>query len=101
MKNPNQKQNSDAWVIRLCVPSPYEGETWKITSFWCGPDRSWGMSFGPLLDEANKTLSMAVAVFVSKADALEALSLISNYPLIYFCHPVQLAIAIDELIEQI
>ena len=61
-----------------------------ITSWWCGPDRSWGHTFGPLLDVKTNTLSMSVAVFSTRREAREAMALVG----LVGCEPVSLEIAL-------
>ena len=81
------------WVVRHEALTPSEHAT---VSWWCGPDRSWGVSFGPLIEDATGTLSMAVAVFPTREEARAAI----NVAGLHSVHPVRLTDAIAEA-EQI
>lgn len=83
----SHKDNS-GWVVRQAL---FVRSGRSVTSWWCGPDRSWGQTFGPLVDETTGTLSMSVAVFSTRTQAREAMAAVG----LSRATPVPLIAAID------
>jgi hypothetical protein len=78
------------WVIRYDYVLP-SGK--RSVSWWHGPDTTWATSFGPLVDERTMTISLAVAVFVSREDARSAIWSVG----LHGVEPVRLENALDEV----
>lgn len=85
-------RNSSGWVVRHAI---FDQRDRRVTSWWCGPDRSWGHTFGPLFDDKTHTLSMSVAVFSSRQEAREAIRLVG----LSGCTAVPLEQALDEFCD--
>ena len=84
------RRHSCGWVVRHSMTTR-SGRI--VDSWWLGPERSWGTSFGPLLDGNTGTLSMSVAVFSTRRDARLAMASVG----LRGCTPVPLNLAVDEI----
>ena len=77
-----------SWVVRHAV---FVRNDRQVTSWWSGPEQSWGYTFGPLYDERTQTLCLSVAVFSTRREAREAMAAIG----LRGCTPVRLSVALD------
>ncbi len=81
------------WVVRHGV---FVKAGAVVTSWWSGPENSWGQNFGPLVDARTGTLSLSVAVFPSRGAARQAMAIVGLKGAV----PLQLEVALESFAKR-